>query len=324
MSHLCKRIVRRLKYTWLSFRSDCHFSLYYAILRLADELGGRLGAHRISDCAHNKKDQWILHYLENQLRPLLHEMQDIEEPGEYVDNAPIWVCWWSGEKTAPPLVKRCIRSIREHAGQHPVNLITEENYITYLKVPDYILNKNRLKKIGLAHLADYIRVSLLEAYGGLWLDATMFVTQSLTDEYFHFPIFTCKSPRKTDSYVSEYQWVTFVLGGLPGNIFYRFLRAAFELYWKENDYAIDYLFFDYLIKIGSENIPAISAYLKAVPYNNLHRDDLQAAMNAGIPESQFSEIIKDDTCLYKLSWRESYPEYTNDGKKTIFRYFLDN
>ena len=324
MNTLFSRIGRRIKYTWTVFRSDCHFSLYYACLRMMDEIGGRLGAKKLSDKAHDRKDRWIIDYLEKTLKPVIDKMRDVNETGTYVENAPIWICWWTGEETAPPLVQKCISSIRENAGNHPVYLITENNYCDYLTIPDYMLDKVHAHKMGLAHLSDYIRSALLAAYGGLWLDATIFCSQTVPEEYFLMPVFTCKSPKAPSRYISELQWTTFVLGGWKGNVLYRYLKIAFESYWKENNTAIDYLFFDYLIKLAKEQIPSAAEYLDAVPFNNLHRDDLQAAMNAALPASAFDDVIQPDTCLYKLSWREQYAEATADGQETVYSYFINN
>ena len=57
--------------------------------------------------------------------------------------------------------------------------------------------------------------------------------------------------------------------------------------------------------------------------NNIHRDDLQAAFNAKLPADQFDNIIKDDTVLYKLSWRETYSLSTAEGRKSIYAHFLE-
>ena len=46
-------------------------------------------------------------------------------------------------------------------------------------------------------------------------------------------------------------------------------------------------------------------------------------MNEAISRKQFKEIIKPDTILYKLSWRESYSLKTIDGGASIYKYFLD-
>lgn len=308
--------------TAVAFRCDCHFSSYYACLRVAAELGGRLGLRRLAERARQRKDRWIMEYLRKELDGVVSSFSADTDQGMPVPNAPIWVCWWTGEDTAPPLVKKCIQSIRANAGCHPVHLITKENYGQYLTIPDYILEKVAAKQMGLAHLADYIRVKLLAQYGGLWLDATMFCSAAVPEGCFSAPVFTCKGPVRPSSYISNYRWVTFCLGGWRGNVFYRFLSEAFEAYWKQNKRAVDYLFFDHIILMAYERIPAVKALLDAVPENNIHRDDLQAAMNAALPAEQWSSVIHPDTVLYKLSWREQYAEKTPDRKESIYGYFL--
>ena len=186
-----------------------------------------------------------------------------------------------------------------------------------------MLEKVKVGKMGLAHLADYIRVSLLEKYGGLWLDATIFCASEIPWEYFSSPFFTCKSEEKECGYISRMRWVTFVLGGRSGNVFFEYLKDAFELYWEKYDLAIDYLFFDYIIDMGYRKVPAIKELIDNVQPNNLRRDDLQAAFNAHYAEDLYDEVVKADTVLYKLSWRETYGKETEDGGKSLYGAFLE-
>ena len=177
--------------------------------------------------------------------------------------------------------------------------------------------------MGLAHFTDYLRVCLIEKYGGLWLDATIFCSEQLPNDYFTLPFFTLKSPYRETRYISKYRWTTFCLGGWRHNQFFLFMKDALEEYWLKNDYAIDYLFFDYIISIARDNNVFIRDLMDAVAENTPHRDDLQAAMNAALPAEQFENVINKDTTLYKLSWRETYSELTADGKPSIYNRFLN-
>lgn len=304
------------------FRSDCHFSPWYAGLRVADELGGRLGLGKLSYSAHIKKDKWIIEYLARDLAPVLKEYARDNGRGEYQPDAPIWVCWWTGEETAPPLVRQCIASIRKHAGTHPVHLITENNYADYLDIPECLMEKVRSKTMCLANFSDYLRFSLLAKYGGLWLDATIYCAREIPEDYFRMPVFTCKGRNGDGNYISDYRWTSFCFGGWKNQVLFRFMHSAFEAYWTGNPVAIDYLLVDYLINLGYTKVTAIAAALDDVPENNLARDDLQAAMNAALPADQFDSVIADDTVFYKLSWREIYDEEAIDGQDSIYKYFL--
>ena len=92
------------------------------------------------------------------------------------NNGNIWIFWWQGYDTAPLLVKKCIDSIIKNAGNHPVILITKENWKNYADIPDYIIEKVEKGIITLTHFSDILRMSLVSEHGGLWLDATIFVS----------------------------------------------------------------------------------------------------------------------------------------------------
>ena len=126
-----------------------------------------------------------------------------------------------------------IKSIRKQTGSHPVHVIDQNSYSVYIDIPDYMMHKVKNGQMGIAHLSDYIRVSLLEKYGGLWLDSTIFCASSLPESYFELPFFTCKSNPTSCGYLSQMRWTTFVLGGWRGNVFYRFIKEAFEEYWSQ-------------------------------------------------------------------------------------------
>ena len=228
MNALIKRIKKRINMTIMAFKKDCRISLKLAFLRVADDLLSRRGFKKISKFFHSEKDKFILEYLEKGLSDIIEIYKNNQDCGKYSPNAPIWICWWTGEETAPELVKKCIQSIRKNAGAHPVNFIDKFTYSQYIDIPDYMLKKIESGNMGLAHLSDYIRISLIEKFGGLWLDATIFCADKIPDEYFQFPFFTAKSEPTECGYLSQMRWTTFVLGGWKGNIFYKFLKNSFE------------------------------------------------------------------------------------------------
>lgn len=322
MVNLFVRIKKRVAYTVSSFQSDARFSVWYALLRIFHELGGRIGFRKLSDWAYKMKSQWISDYLRTNLQPVLDVYVNDGDAGSYQENTPIWVCWWTGAETAPALVKQCIRSIRANAGNHPVHVIDRDNYLQFLEIPEYMLEKVSSGKMGLAHLADYIRVVLIAQHGGLWLDATICCADVIPEEYFEIPLFTCRNRLESSSYFSKMQWTTFALAGWKGNVFFRCLKTAFEDYWQHQEAAVDYLFFDYLIALIRDHIPVANKLLEQVPPNNPHRDDLQAAMNATLGAEKWHEVVQPDTVFYKLSWRETYAKDTADGEESIYAYFL--
>ena len=81
--------------------------------------------------------------------------------------SPIWVCWWQGKENMPDIVKACYNSIQRHACNHPVILITEENFRDYIDMPEYIINKQKEGYIDITHFSDILRMKLITKQGGI-------------------------------------------------------------------------------------------------------------------------------------------------------------
>ena len=83
--------------------------------------------------------------------------------------------YWHSEQI-PPSVKKCIDSWKRHVKNYTIHVINEKNLQKYI-------NKSLLKKIknGYTHQqrADLIRLEVLKHTGGFWLDATIYLNQSL-------------------------------------------------------------------------------------------------------------------------------------------------
>ena len=108
------------------FKSDMHFSIFYALLRVISDYSTRFKLTAIADWAHKKREVWITNYLESSLSNVIDKYKKIDNVGEYVDNAPIWVCWWTGMETAPKLVKQCIKSIYKNANDYDKQIYMEK------------------------------------------------------------------------------------------------------------------------------------------------------------------------------------------------------
>ncbi len=307
-----------------SFRDDCSFSLCLATARLCSTVFGRMGFGIPFNWSITEKHKHIEKVLKRKLRLLLEQFADNKNSGVPRENAPIWVCWWSGEEMAPPLVKKCITSIRVNAGTHPVHLISRDNYKEYIDIPEYIYEKFKNKSICTAHLSDYLRFALLSEYGGLWLDATIFCTAPIPEYCFQLPVFTCKGGNSSATFISDYRWTTFCFGGFPKTVLFQYICRALEIYWQETDIAVDYLLLDYLIDLAYKNVEQVRLDLDRVPENNIHRDVLAVSMREAISDEYFEQVIKEDTVLYKLSWREEYSLKNKEGKRTIYALFAED
>lgn len=95
--------------------------------------------------------------------------------------------WYQGEDAAPELVKACFRSMRRNLKQELV-VLDENTLFDWITLPEHIVRKWKEGKIPHTQFSDICRIELLFEHGGLWFDATDYVTapvpQYIMDEDF--------------------------------------------------------------------------------------------------------------------------------------------
>ena len=231
----------------------------------------------------------------------------------------IWTLWWQGENLMPPIVRSTIQSIKQ-ASDKEVILITKYNYDEYIKLPEQIRNKVG-GGISYAHLSDYIRISLLDEYGGLWIDSTVLCSKKIPDEIYGMRFFTVKDERSSYKFQSRGRWNCQVFGSSMRHYgLFNILRQLMENYWDKFDAAIDYLFFDSLIDWVLEENDTIMKDLYDIHVNNTHMHELLGMINMPYKDSLVKEWEK-DTFLYKLTYKLNFMEQVN-GADTFYKIII--
>ena len=273
-----------------------------------------------------RKDDYILSHIETKCKNIIDSAKEYQ-PAKNNSNEfekAIWVFWWTGKSNAPEIVKACIKSIRRNSNGHKVIVIDKDNIDNYVTFPDYINEKHKQGKIGHAHYSDIVRMSLLSKYGGVWIDATVFISQPLPDELFTAEFYTAKSVDDKSFYFSHSRWVGYFLAGNKDFPLFSFVKDMMLEYWKSTDEIIDYLFMDYLFDIAYRHIPYVKTVMDDIPDNNLARGELMSKINAPYSKELFEKLMNGNTFLSKLSWRYGNPvPLTASGKKTNYGYLIE-
>ena len=274
-----------------------------------------------SQQANTKIHKIIYKKLESDFGSLLEKYQDFHEPCQYDSSSPVWVFWMQGYASAPFIVKKCLDSIKKSTN-HPVNVITSENLWTYYDFPIFIKDKYRKGIITHAQFSDILRMTLLAEYGGLWVDATIFIPNHIPEMVFQREFFSCKRKPITSGYISEYRWTSFLNGCQKHCVIQKAVKELFFAYWEKYDYLIDYLLVDYFILIVYNSIPKAKQLIDNLPYNNEQIEELQNRMNMEYDMDQFHELIcHTNTYFFKLSWRMAFIK-SFQGKLTYYGKFI--
>ena len=272
-----------------------------------------------------KKHDVMLTYFEKSFSSFAsqYSIEKVLPETDHILRNRIWVCWWQGLDNAPELVKKCVDSIAQNAGEHEVTVITEQNFEKYVNIPAWVIEKYRKGIISRTHFSDILRLSLLAAHGGMWLDATFFCTEPILSSYFHLPLWSIKRPDYLHISVACGQFATYSLACTCENRWvFATIRDLVLHYWKENDILIDYLFLDYLFVYAQHMDPQIAQMFWEIPPNNANCDDLCKVLNEVYDGDKWSEITK-DTSLYKLTWKQEFL-MKQDNQDTFYAKLLNS
>lgn len=267
-------------------------------------------------CGYTSKHYAVLKYLEDHYGSLISEYTSkVQNDEPLSESCPIWICWFQGIENMPPIVRGCFESVKRNAGLHPVKLITLDNFNQYISLPQFIIKKLENEEISYTHFSDIVRNNILADHGGIWLDATIYLTGGL-NEWNSLPFYTIKQRSSKDNvFVSQCKWTGFCMGGIKGNVLNSFVSDFFNLYHTNEHRLIDYFLIDYIIAFGYNSIPSIRKLIDDVPYSNPDIYYMQANMSAPLNEEELSRICK-HTSVFKLNWRIVNPS----DKKALYYY----
>ena len=287
-------------------------------------LGGFLGLFppfqnkfffRIAD----KKHAFILDYLKRDLADVIAGYRNYEESAKETPHV-IWTIWWQGEDNAPPLVNACYDSIRRHAGNAEFRVVTKDNLKDYLDVPDFIIQAKENGTLSMANFADVLRLMLLEKYGGLWLDSTIYLAGEIPEEAFDLPFYSLHTKWQYNSYVQHNLYHIFVIGGRPESKLISFTRAMFFEYLKKHDTMIDYFMLDYIFYIAYQEFPDIKAEIDSLPYSSERLYDLVHLLDKPFNQAAFDKLCSE--CIFsKLDWHRNYRGAAK-GAKTYYSHII--
>ena len=154
------------------------------------------------------------------------------------------------------------------------------------------------------------------------MDSTFFCTGDL-QPYFDMPVWSIKRP--------DYRHVSVACGEFANYSFgctteyrkvFAILREYLLDYWEHYDYMIDYLFLDYLIVLARKQNDYVNQAFNEIIPNNKNCDELLKVLGTTFDSSEW-EKLKDNTELFKLTWKAAFPIEQN-GKETFYKKLMNN
>ena len=251
----------------------------------------------------------------------------VPESHDFHGKLPVWVCWWQGEDAMPDIVGACYRSLRRNFSEESteIRLITFDNLSSYVRFPDFIMDKYRKKVITLTHLSDLLRAALLTLYGGFWLDATYLLNGRPAEWILHRgSLFTqhFQELRYTDEILVKGRWTANLMRADAWNPLTRFMLNAFYCYWAACDTLIDYFLIDYLVLLAYEEIPYVREMIDDCPPSQPELYSMEILLNEAFDEKKWNRLTK-ETSFFKLSYKHIFEDRTKDGRMTYYAKIME-
>lgn len=232
----------------------------------------------------------------------------------------VFVFWYQGFKIAPEIVKVCYRQLERvlDKDRYQIIAIDKDNLDEWVPLPSYIKEKVSKGFIDLTHLSDIFRAVLLYNYGGVWCDATYFLTESIPDDLLKNPIFVFKYYH---IYKDGEKCSSAFLYAKPGDEIIGKVILQFQEYWKRNNRLCLYTLFHVFFTLAVDSNENCKNEFEAVPL----RDPVLNEYCANNLYDQYNpnewEYIKNLTFAHKLTYKL---DKNKIKKGSLYTYITEN
>lgn len=230
----------------------------------------------------------------------LDETSQAKEPTRIV-----WVCWLQGIENAPEIVQHCITSVKQNMPKYEVRVLTAENLYDYVSLPEHIMRKYKSGTITFTHFSDILRTALLVQHGGIWMDATVLLTDELPTQMIDAPLFFLQKSKLQAVPHMGSNWFLVAYKGNP--VMTRMLDLLCVYWQRENvvrDYYIYHLFLYLLVTRNAQGIEV----QRVIPYvPNVDAHTLQFSLFENYDEHVWKQIVSRSP-IHKLTWKFNHNE----------------
>lgn len=230
--------------------------------------------------------------------------------------AVIWQ-YWDDEYKIPAIVKSCMDSVKRNSTCQVI-LMSDKNRSQYVQLPDYIEEKYYKGIISHNHFSDILRVALLAEHGGTWMDATVYCTDTIPEEYLNCGLFLFQSgPWKMYDFENIIRCSSWFITANSTNKLIRSLRDSLYKFWESENEARDYFLFHILIgKLLDSNAKLLREW-KDMPFaDTQYPHYLISVMNRNFTQEEWDKV-KSISPVHKLTYKQKHTSLNSIYRKIL-------
>lgn len=250
--------------------------------------------------------------------PEFNDKKNIVMP-QISKKTPVWIFWAQGFDGAPIFVRENLKHTKKIlSSDYVVHALDLNDVLKLVNVPNYVLDKYYSGKIKQAFFSDVIRFYLLDKFGGLWLDATVYLTQNeipndiRTADHFifqdsRFSIDDTSNAKNVLTYIPGSSWLIY---SRCGDYWVSSVYEALN-YYLANFNTISYYYTAHLI-MGMFFEIHPKWYKEMPKYDNQAPHMVQNLMSKPFDANLMDKAL-DSSFAHKLSYKQVY--YSENDKK---------
>ncbi|MCL2843979.1 MAG: capsular polysaccharide synthesis protein [Chitinivibrionia bacterium] len=260
-----------------------------------------------------KLDNYIADFLDGKIE----KFTAVPKKPELVGKKIFWQYWHQGvNENTSKMVVECLNSVKKHCDDYEIILLTDKIVWDYVELPAFVFEKFGKNGFSFAKLANLVRLYLLSAYGGVWLDATIYLTKPIDEKMLNEDFFAFQRskipPPDADVFIKAdplyFSWKpTFQAGMLnsfmiakPNNKIVVDLLSILLEYWKKEKKMGHYFFFQILFNRMMENSEWKDLNCEIIGDTDCHRLQMKALE---IFDQKVFDEIKAKSNIHKLTYR---------------------
>lgn len=232
----------------------------------------------------------------------------------------IWQYWESKDGSIPPLVQACLNSVDKFKGNRKRIILNPDNVKDYVNIPEIFWQMREKGLIKTAFFSDILRTCLLIQHGGIWMDATVLLTEELPEYIANAELFVFQNDLKID--LDGLNMASYFIVAKPNNPILVQTLKAMEAYWKENRFLVNYFTFLHAFTMITQRNKEIFA--KVPFFSFLPVQQMQGELLNTFDNSRW-EQLKKISGVHKLTHKQSVLTKKKEIKieGTFFEHILE-
>lgn len=271
-------------------------------------------------------DTFIQYYIDDKLTKF-----NLLPKRNLVGKKIIWQYWGQGldNDVIPETVNICFNSVDKYKNDYEVIRLDDKNISDYLDIPNFVWRKRKNQMFKHAFFSDLLRLALLDVYGGIWIDATILLTDTIPKNITEMDFFIfqrsieCKQKELFQNLNAEYfQWesehfinmLNSFIVSKPKNILTHTCLDLLLNYWQTQNDIKHYFFFQIIFNQLITN--SLYKQFNCPIFDDTYPHLLQMKLTSPFVESDYNDI-KVKSTIHKMTYIHKYP------KNSYYEYLKD-